>query len=461
MIDLCTLGTGGTMPLPDRALASLYVRVGGRAVLVDCGEGTQIGIQRLSWGIQCIDAILLTHYHADHCSGLPGMLLAITKAGRTAPLHIYGPIGLERIVSGLRVIAPSLSCPIVLHEIIDDYSPFAAIGLTITPFPLRHEMPCIGYQFHLPRPALFDPIRARAQEIPVKLWSILQRGETVSMDGQTYYPHQVLGQPRTGITAVSMPGFGTTHRTKSNAESLARDLGVSFREVSIHTAVEQHFKDIEHDPAVQDVTYENSQARERTQILMDLANQAGGFVIGTGDLSELALGWATYNGDHMSMYAVNASVPKTLVRHLVRYAADVFGGRIAEVLLDILDTPVSPELLPPTGDGEIAQKTEDLVGPYELHDYFLYYLLRFGFEPGKIYRMALKSFEGVYDAKTVHTWLRTFYRRFFAQQFKRSCLPDGPKVGSVTLSPRGDWRMPSDASSRLWLARIDALNPID
>lgn len=270
-----------------------------------------------------------------------------------------------------------------------------------------------------------------------------------------------LGLPRTGITAVSMPGFGTTHRTKSNAESLARDLGVSFREVSIHVAVEQHFKDIEHDPTVQDVTYENSQARERTQILMDLANQAGGFVIGTGDLSELALGWATYNGDHMSMYAVNASVPKTLVRHLVRYAADVFGGRIAETLLDILDTPVSPELLPPTGDGEIAQKTEDLVGPYELHDYFLYYLLRFGFEPGKIYRMALKSFEGVYDAKTVHTWLRTFYRRFFAQQFKRSCLPDGPKVGSVTLSPRGDWRMPSDASSRLWLAQIDALNAID
>ena len=270
-----------------------------------------------------------------------------------------------------------------------------------------------------------------------------------------------LGLPRTGITAVSMPGFGTTHRTKSNAESLAHDLGVSFREVSIHAAVEQHFKDIEHDPTVQDVTYENSQARERTQILMDLANQAGGFVIGTGDLSELALGWATYNGDHMSMYAVNASVPKTLVRHLVRYAADVFGGRIAEVLLDILDTPVSPELLPPTGDGEIAQKTEDLVGPYELHDYFLYYLLRFGFEPGKIYRMALKSFEGAYDVKTVHTWLRTFYRRFFAQQFKRSCLPDGPKVGSVMLSPRGDWRMPSDASSRLWLAQIDALNPID
>ena len=199
MIDLCTLGTGGTMPLPDRALASLYVRVGGRAVLVDCGEGTQIGIQRLSWGIQCIDAILLTHYHADHCSGLPGMLLAITKAGRTAPLHIYGPIGLERVVAGLRVIAPSLSCPIVLHEIIDDYSPFAAIGLTITPFPLRHEMPCIGYQFHLPRPALFDPIRARAQEIPQKFWSRLQKGEAIEEEGRTLTPDMVLGGDRKGI----------------------------------------------------------------------------------------------------------------------------------------------------------------------------------------------------------------------------------------------------------------------
>ena len=194
---------------------------------------------------------------------------------------------------------------------------------------------------------------------------------------------------------------------------------------------------------------------------MDMANQYNGMVIGTGDMSELALGWATYNGDHMSMYGVNASVPKTLVRHLVHYYADTCEDQeLKEVLYDVLDTPVSPELLPPK-DGEIAQKTEDLVGPYELHDYFLYYLLRFGFEPGKIYRMALKSFEGVYDVKTVHTWLRTFYRRFFAQQFKRSCLPDGPKVGSVTLSPRGDWRMPSDASSRLWLAQIDALDPID
>ena len=266
-----------------------------------------------------------------------------------------------------------------------------------------------------------------------------------------------LGLPRTGITAVSMPGFGTTHRTKSNAENLACGLGVDFREIPIHDAVAQHFADIGHDPSVQDVTYENCQARERTQILMDLSNQVGGFVIGTGDLSELALGWATYNADHMSMYGVNASVPKTLVRHLVRYAAGLFGGQIECTLLDILDTPVSPELLPPTGDGEIAQKTEDLVGPYELHDFFLYHMLRFGFTPGKIFRMACRSFEGVYDRETVLSWLRVFYRRFFAQQFKRSCLPDGPKVGSVTLSPRGDWRMPSDASARLWLDQIDRL----
>ena len=273
-----------------------------------------------------------------------------------------------------------------------------------------------------------------------------------------------LGLPRAGVHAVSMPGFGTTHRTKSNAQSLAEALGVDFRTIPIGEAVQQHFAAIGHDPAVQDVTYENSQARERTQILMDLSNELGGFVIGTGDLSELALGWATYNADHMSMYGVNGSVPKTLVRHLVRYAADVFGGDIAVTLLDVLDTPVSPELLPPTGDGDIAQRTEDLVGPYELHDYFLYYLLRFGFTPGRIFRQACASFaepgangEPVYEPAFILKWMRTFYRRFFAQQFKRSCLPDGPKVGSVTLSPRGDWRMPSDASSKLWLAEIDAL----
>lgn len=265
-----------------------------------------------------------------------------------------------------------------------------------------------------------------------------------------------LGLPRAGIRAVSMPCFGTTNRTKSNAQCLAEELCVHFDEIPITKAVEQHFRDIGHDPAVLDVTFENAQARERTQLLMDVANQHGGIVIGTGDLSELALGWATYNGDHMSMYAVNASIPKTLVRHLVRHAAEQSGGALQSVLLDILDTPVSPELLPPK-DGEIAQKTEDLVGPYALHDYFLYYMLRFGFTPHKIYAMALRSFAGMYDAETIKKWLRTFYRRFFTQQFKRSCLPDGPKVGSVTLSPRGDFRMPSDACSRIWLEEIEAL----
>ena len=267
----------------------------------------------------------------------------------------------------------------------------------------------------------------------------------------------LLGLPREGIRTVSMPCFGTTARTKSNAQCLAEELRVHFDEIPIAKAVEQHFKDIGHDPAVLDVTYENSQARERTQLLMDIANQYNGIVIGTGDLSELALGWATYNGDHMSMYAVNASIPKTLVRHLVRYEAMHGGETLRRVLLDILDTPVSPELLPPK-DGEISQKTEDLVGPYELHDYFLYYMLRFGFTPRKIYAMALASFEGQYDAETIKKWLRTFYRWFFQQQFKRSCLPDGPKVGSVTLSPRGDFRMPSDACGKIWLEEIEGLS---
>lgn len=266
----------------------------------------------------------------------------------------------------------------------------------------------------------------------------------------------MLGYPREGIRSVSMPCFGTTKRTKSNAQCLAEELGVNFSEITISAAVEQHFKDIGHDPEKLDVTFENSQARERTQVLMDIANRFNGIVIGTGDLSELALGWATYNGDHMSMYGVNASIPKTLVRHLVRHVASCESGRLSEVLFDILDTPVSPELLPPK-DGEISQKTEDLVGPYELHDYFLYYLLRFGFTPGKIYAMALRSFDGTYDAETIKKWLRTFYRRFFTQQFKRSCLPDGPRVGSAALSPRGDWKMPSDASAALWLAELEEL----
>ena len=274
----------------------------------------------------------------------------------------------------------------------------------------------------------------------------------------------MLGLSRTGVHAVSMPGFGTTGRTKSNAERLAEQLGVDFRTIAIGEAVRAHFADIGHDPSVTDVTYENAQARERTQVLMDLSNELGGFVIGTGDLSELALGWATYNADHMSMYGVNAGVPKTLVRHLVSHAADSLGGETAAILHDILDTPVSPELLPPTGDGEIAQCTEELVGPYELHDFFLFHMMRYGFAPGKIYRMACRAFAepGVdgapaYEPATILFWLRTFYRRFFAQQFKRSCLPDGPKVGSVSVSPRGDWRMPSDASAALWLEEIDSL----
>ena len=266
-----------------------------------------------------------------------------------------------------------------------------------------------------------------------------------------------LGLSRKGILGVTMPCFGTTDRTYRNACELVRKLGGTLREVDIREAVTTHFRDIGHDPEVHDVTYENSQARERTQVLMDLANQSGGLVIGTGDMSELALGWATYNGDHMSMYGVNAGVPKTLVRHLVRYYADTCGDpELAATLLDVLDTPVSPELLPPK-DGVIAQKTEDLVGPYELHDFFLYYVLRFGFTPSKIYRLARLAFAGVYGDDTILKWLKTFYRRFFTQQFKRSCLPDGPKVGSVAVSPRGDLRMPSDASAAIWLKELETL----
>lgn len=269
----------------------------------------------------------------------------------------------------------------------------------------------------------------------------------------------MLGLPRKGIVAVTMPGFGTTDRTYNNAVAMIKSLGATFKEVPIAKAVMQHFADIDHDASIHDVTYENSQARERTQILMDIANQANGFVIGTGDLSELALGWATYNGDHMSMYAVNASVPKTLVRHLVRHYADTSADEVlAGVLYDVLDTPVSPELLPPE-DGAISQKTEDLVGPYELHDFFLYQMLRMCFPPAKIYRVAKEAFAGRYSNETILKWLRAFYWRFFSQQFKRSCLPDGPKVGSVAVSPRGDLRMPSDACVSAWIKEVETLQP--
>ena len=269
---------------------------------------------------------------------------------------------------------------------------------------------------------------------------------------------KLLDKPLSSVVAVTMPCFGTTDRTLTNAKTLCQELGVTLRTVGIAAAVEQHFRDIGQDPARQDVTFENAQARERTQVLMDLANQTGGIVVGTGDLSELALGWATYNGDHMSMYGVNASIPKTLVRYLVRHAAEQAAPRLREVLLDILDTPVSPELLPASPDGVISQVTEDLVGPYELHDFFLYYILRFGFAPAKVYRLARLAFNGRFEDAVILRWLRVFYRRFFSQQFKRSCLPDGPKVGTVSLSPRGDWRMPSDACAALWLDQLDQLN---
>lgn len=268
----------------------------------------------------------------------------------------------------------------------------------------------------------------------------------------------MLGKDRKEILAVTMPGFGTTGRTYDNAVTMINKIGATLLEIPISDAVTRHFEAIGHEESVHDVTYENVQARQRTLYLMNLANQYNGFVVGTGDLSELVLGWATYNGDHMSMYGVNSSIPKTLVRHLVQYYADTCRDEVLrKVLLDVLDTPVSPELLPPGENGEIAQKTEDLVGPYELHDFFMYYVLRLGYEPEKIYFLARKAFHGMYEAPVILKWLKTFYRRFFSQQFKRSCLPDGPKVGTVAVSPRGDLRMPSDACASLWLRRLEEL----
>lgn len=273
-----------------------------------------------------------------------------------------------------------------------------------------------------------------------------------------------LGLDRKGIIGITMPGFGTTDRTYTNALSLMTSLGITIREINIADAVNIHFRDLGHNPQIHDITYENCQARERTQILMDAANQCGGFVVGTGDLSELALGWATYNGDHMSMYGVNASIPKTLIRHLVKWVAlNIADEQSRVTLLDIIDTPISPELIPADSEGNITQKTEDLVGPYELHDFFLYYVLRFGFRPAKIYHMALNAFDGRnggphYDDATIRKWISVFFRRFFNQQFKRSCLPDGPKVGSCSLSPRGDWRMPSDAANVEWIKECESLD---
>jgi NAD+ synthase (glutamine-hydrolysing) len=267
-----------------------------------------------------------------------------------------------------------------------------------------------------------------------------------------------LGLSRKGILGITMPGFGTTDRTYRNATGLMRSLGVGMREISIKDACIQHFKDIDHDIRRHDVTYENAQARERTQILMDIANQTNGIVIGTGDLSELALGWATYNGDHMSMYGVNSSIPKTLVKHLVEWVArNEVDGTSEAILSDIVHTPISPELVPAGENGEITQKTEDLVGPYDLHDFIMFHFMRSGFRPAKLYFLATLAFKDKYEGETIKKWLHTFFRRFFSQQFKRSCLPDGPKVGSITLSPRGDWRMPSDASAAAWLQEIEEI----
>ncbi len=267
----------------------------------------------------------------------------------------------------------------------------------------------------------------------------------------------LLGRDRKDIIAVTMPCFGTTVRTKSNAVMLAEALGTTVRTVDIKRAVSVHFEDIGHDENVRDVTYENAQARERTQVIMDIANELGGIVVGTGNLSEVALGWSTYNGDHMSMYGVNADVPKTLIRGIVSYVASTMEGDAKKALLDIVDTPVSPELLPADKDGKIAQKTEEIVGPYDLHDFFLYYIIGKRFAPKKVFRLACAAFEDEFDKATIHKWLRSFYRRFFMQQFKRSCVPDGPKVGSVALSPRGDWRMPSDAVADVWLSEVDSI----
>lgn len=274
--------------------------------------------------------------------------------------------------------------------------------------------------------------------------------------------YNILSMNLKDIIAVTMPGFGTTNHTKNNSIALTEAYGVTLKDISIVDSVSQHFKDISHESSVHDVAYENSQARERTQILMDLANKHNGIVVGTGDLSELALGWATYNGDHMSMYGVNCSVPKTLVRFIVSFEAEnvaTSNPKLSQVLHSVVDTPVSPELLPPTESGDISQKTEDLVGPYDLHDFFLYYFVRFGYEPSKIYRIACLTFADEFDCKTIYQWLETFICRFFAQQFKRSCLPDGPKIGTVSLSPRGDWRMPSDASCKLWLDDLKSVEP--
>ena len=374
----------------------------------------------------------------------------------------YNDVDLERIAHERRKTNFASIDAENVYNILFDYEEESFDGFTL----MRHipRMPFIPENEIELNERCADILRLQSFGLVKRLKHIGAKTAVIALSGGldstlallvTVKAFDTLGLDRKGILTYSMPCFGTTQRTKSNAQTLAEALGVSFKEISIKDSVTQHFKDIGQDPEKLDVTFENSQARERTQVIMDIANMVGGIVIGTGDLSELALGWATYNGDHMSMYSVNGSIPKTLVRHLVRFSAES-DESVKAVLLDILDTPVSPELLPPK-DGEISQKTEDLVGPYELHDFFMFYLVRYGFSPKKIYNMANKAFEGVYDSETIKKWLRTFFRRFFTQQFKRSCLPDGPKVGSITFSPRGDFKMPSDASFTLWMKEIDEI----
>ncbi|MDO5403422.1 MAG: NAD(+) synthase [Eubacteriales bacterium] len=387
----------------------------------------------------------------------------LAEAKKYANESIYADIDLEKIVSERRRMTTFVS------DLSQDYT-VAAFDTDMSDFELK--------RFYDKAPFVPDDLlerNERCEEIlDIQTYGLKKRLEhtrcksaVVGISGGldstlallvTVRAFDLLNIDRSCITCVTMPCFGTTDRTYNNAVELTRKLGCTLREINIRKAVQQHFSDIGHDEAIHDVTYENGQARERTQILMDIANQTNGMVIGTGDMSELALGWATYNGDHMSMYGVNASVPKTLVRHLVKYAADTCRDAVlSKVLEDVLDTPVSPELLPPDDDGKIAQKTEDLVGPYELHDFFMYHMLRFGVRPEKLYVIAKKAFAGIYGDSIIYKWLRTFTWRFFAQQFKRSCLPDGPKVGSVAVSPRGDLRMPSDASGAIWMKELDKI----
>ncbi len=386
----------------------------------------------------------------------------LSEGGRFENATIYSEIDVERLVSDRRKMTTYL--PEDNNEYVDVYFELDEVEVQLS----RHiaRFPFIPSNEIERNSRCEEIIMIQAMGLKKRLEHTNCNNAVIGLSGGldstlallvTVKAFDMLELSHDGIMSITMPGYGTTDRTYNNALKLAAALGTTIKEISIVPAVEQHFADIEHDKEIHDVTYENAQARERTQILMDIANKVNGMVIGTGDMSELALGWATYNGDHMSMYAVNCSVPKTLVRYLVKYYAENTDAVTKEVLVDVLDTPVSPELLPPSSDGTIAQKTEDIVGPYELHDFYLYYMLRFGFTPSKIYRLATECFYGTYDKATIKKWLYTFYRRFFAQQFKRSCVPDGPKVGSVALSPRGDLRMPSDAMATIWLEEVENL----